>query len=183
MPSALGVWSLNHWTTREVPNKFLFGSYNTIAFSCASMPGLPTKFTSFSTDTKQSPSRTGVSPRRRPEALTLGAMRTRLLWRARSESEAARGKGTLTEGCSTSDGFAGNWMGTRYELTRGSSGFIFRPGGTGWVGSKVQGRVPSQPWVLCSPSLGPDSRICAPVGVPRDQASPCTNVHPGGVRF
>ena len=57
-------------------------------------------------------------------------MRTRLLWRASSElmSEAARGNGTLTEGCSTRDWFTGNWMGTRYELTRGSRGFIFRPG-------------------------------------------------------
>ena len=111
------------------------------------MPGLPTKFMSFSTDTKQSPSRTGVSPRRRPEALTLGAMRTRLLWRASSElmSEAAKGKGTLTEGCSTSDGFAGNWMGTRYELTRGSSGFIFRPGGIGSVRSRSRAGSPPSP--------------------------------------
>lgn len=42
--------------------------------------------------------------------------------------EAARGSDTFTEGCNTSDWFTGNWIGTRYELTRGSSGFIFRPG-------------------------------------------------------
>lgn len=41
--------------------------------------------------------------------------------------DAARGKGTFTEGCNTRDWFTGNWMGTRYELTRGSRGFIFRP--------------------------------------------------------
>ena len=164
MPSALGVWSLSHWTTREVPNKFLFGFYNTIAFSCVSMPGLPTKFTRFSRDMKQSLSWTGVSPQRRPEALTLGAMRTRLLWRASSElmSEAARGKGTLTEGCSTSDGFAGNWMGTRYELTRGSRGFIFRPGGNrmGQEQGPGPGPLPALGSLLSFPGLQPPHPPC-----------------------
>lgn len=67
--------------------------------------------------------------RGKQKPLTLGAIRTRLLWRASSElmSEAARGNGTFTEGCNTSGWFTGNRMGTRYELTRGSNGFIFRP--------------------------------------------------------
>lgn len=90
---------------------------------------------------------------------TLGAMRTRLLWRASSElmREAARGNGTFTEGCNTSDWFTGNWIGTRYELTRGNSGFIFRPrrkherSGAGGLEY-----TPSEPQELCSPSLGSD---------------------------
>lgn len=82
-----------------------------------------------------------------PKPLTLGAIRTRLLWRASSElmSEAARGKGTFTEGCSTRGWFTGNWMGTRYELTRGSSGFIFRPGRRRTGEGRGRAHAPSPP--------------------------------------
>lgn len=106
--------------------------------------------------------------RAKRKPLTLGAIRTRLLWRASSElmREAARGSGTLTEGCSTSDWFTGNWMGTRYELTRGSSGFIFRPRRTRErSGAGVQEYRPSQSreltlllWTQRPLSLATDSR-------------------------
>lgn len=57
----------------------------------------------------------------------------------------AEGSGTLEGGWRTRDWLKGNWIGTKYELTRGSKGFIFRPAKKEQHHRKPVSRLSQQP--------------------------------------